>query len=165
MSKTLVILGAGEYGRTIFDIAEQLGFEIVMLDDKIVNYPLSSFVKYVNTNTEFIPAFGSNKLRMEWINRIEENGGKIAVLIHPTAYISPKASVEAGTVVLPGAIINTGTIISRGCIINLGVVIDHDCIIEEGVHVCDGAIIKGNNRITRCEKIEAGVIIERNARK
>lgn len=51
----------------------------------------------------------------------------------------------------------------RGCIINLGAIVDHDCVIEEGVHICLNAIIKGDNRIQRCMKIEAGQVIERSA--
>ena len=66
---------------------------------------------------------------------------------------------------LTGAIINTGTRIGKGCIINLGATVDHDVIIEDGVHLCIRCIIKGENRISRCEKIEAGEIIERATRK
>lgn len=164
MSKTLVILGSGGYGRTICDIAEQLEYEIVQLDDAFSNHPLSSFCEYINGNTEFIPAFGNNEFRMKWINKIEESGGNLALLIHPTAYISPKASVKRGTVILPGAIVNTGSKIGKGCIINLGVVVDHDVILEDGVHLCVRCVVKGNNIISYCEKIEAGKIIERATR-
>ena len=33
MNKQLVILGSGGYGRTVYDIAEQLGYSITVLDD------------------------------------------------------------------------------------------------------------------------------------
>ena len=42
-----------------------------------------------------------------------------------------------------------------------GTEVDHGCIIEEGVHVCLGAIVKGENRIEKCSKIEAGEVVER----
>ena len=44
----------------------------------------------------------------------------------------------------------------KGCIINLGATIDRDFIIEYGVHLCVRCIINGENRISRCEKIEVG---------
>lgn len=66
-----------------------------------------------------------------------------------------------GSVILPNSIVNTGTKVGVGCIVNLGAIIDHDCTIENGVHVCVGAIVKGNNVIGKCTKIEAGEIIER----
>ena len=157
----LVILGAGGYGNTVRDIAEQLGYTaITVLDDSIAERPLASFVDYLEENTEFIPAFGNNEFRMEWIKRIEKAGGRLATLIHSTAYISPKASIYPGTVILPHAIINTDTVVEKGCIINLAAVVDHGCIIEEGVHICLGAIVKGENRVKTLSKIEAGEVIE-----
>ena len=164
MNKKLIILGSGGYGRTVYDIAEQLGYSITVLDDADEEHPLASFVCYIEDNTEFIPAFGNNEFRLQWINSIEEAGGKLATLIHPSAYVSPKAQVSAGCVILPGAIVNTGSKVGKGCIINLGATVDHDVVIEEGVHLCLRCIVKGENRISRCEKIEAGEIIERATR-
>lgn len=164
MKKKLVILGAGGYGRTVYDLAEQLGYTITVLDDSDQEHPLASFSRYIDDDTEFIPAFGNNEFRLQWINRIEEAGGKLATLIHPSAYVSPKAQVSTGCVILPGAIVNTGSKVDKGCIINLGATVDHDVVIEEGAHLCVRCIVKGANRISRCEKIEAGEIIERATR-
>lgn len=159
--KNLVILGAGGYGRTVQDLAEQLGYTCTALDDSTPLHPLSSFIDFVEEGVKFIPAFGNNEFRLSWCDRITQAGGKLATLIHPTAYVSPKATINPGTVILPHAIINTDVVINRGCIINLGAVIDHGCIIEEGVHICLGAIVKGENRIERLSKIEAGEVVER----
>lgn len=164
MNKKLIILGSGGYGRTVYDIAEQLGYSITVLDDSNQEYPLASFSRYIDDDTEFIPAFGNNEFRLQWIHRIEEAGGKLATLIHPTAYVSPKAEVSIGCVILPAAIVNTGCKVGKGCIINLGAAVDHDVVIEDGVHLCVRCIVKGENRISHFEKIEAGEIIERATR-
>lgn len=163
--KKLLILGAGGYGRTVADVAEQLGYSTIVLDDADPDHPLSSFKAYINSSISFIPAFGNSTFRLEWINRIEENGGQLASLIHPTAYISPTATISQGTVILPHAIVNTDVVVGKGCIINLGAIVDHGCILEEGVHICLGAIVKGENRIEKCNKIEAGEVAERGTRK
>ena len=157
----LVILGAGGYGRTVADVAHQLGYSTIVLDAADSDHPLSIFSSYIDENTSFIPAFGNNAFRIEWINRIEESGGQLATLIHPTAYVSPTATISHGTVILPHAIVNTDVVINRGCIINLGAIVDHGCILEEGVHLAPGAIVKGENRIEKCSKIEAGEVVER----
>lgn len=164
MNKKLIILGSGGYGRTVYDIAEQLGYSITVLDDADEEHPLASFAQYLEDATEFISAFGNNAFRLQWMEKIEEAGGKLATLIHPTAYVSPKAQVSTGSVILPGAIVNTGSKIGKGCIINLGATVDHDVVIEDGVHLCVRCIVKGENCIPRCEKIEAGEIIERATR-
>lgn len=162
--KRLVILGAGGYGRTVKDIAEQLGYSTIVLDDAAPAHPLSTYQSYIDSLTSFIPAFGNNIFRMEWINRIEESGGLLSTLIHPTAYVSPTATINPGTVILPHAIINTDVVVSKGCIINLGAIVDHGCILEEGVHICLGAIVKGENYIERLSKIEADEVVERGSR-
>ncbi len=150
MNKKLIILGSGGYGRTVYDIAEQLGYSVIVLDDSDQEHP--------------IPAFGNNEFRLQWIDRIEEEGGKLTTLIHPNAYVSPKAHVSTGCVILPSAIVNTGSKVGKGCIINLGATVDHDIVIENGVHLCVRCIVKGEKRISHCEKIEAGEIIERATR-
>lgn len=157
----LVILGAGGYGRTVADVAEQMGYICTVLDDSLPAHPLSSFIDFVGDGVEFIPAFGNNEFRLSWCENITTAGGALAMIVHPTAYVSPRASVSSGTVILPHSVINTDVVINRGCIINIGALIDHDCVIEEGVHVCLGAIVKGENRIPRCIKIEAGEVVER----
>ena len=159
--KQLVILGSGGYGHTVADIAEQLGYNILFLDDSLPGHELSSFSSYIDDQTEFILAFGNNEFRLSWCDRITQAGGKLATLIPPTAYVSPKATINPGTVILPHAIVNTDTLIERGCILNLGAIVDHGCIIEEGCHICIGAIVKGENHLPRCIKIEAGEVVER----
>lgn len=161
----LIVLGSGGYGRTVVDIAHQFGYSTIILDDSNPAHPLSSFSSYISGDTEFIPAFGNNDFRMEWINRIEESSGQLATLIHPTAYVSPTATINPGTVILPHAIINTDVVVGKGCIINLGAIVDHGCILEEGVHIAPGAIVKGENRIEKYSKIEAGEVVERGTRK
>ena len=102
----------------------------------------------------------NNAFRLEWIRKIEQSGGRLATIIHPTAYVSQRALIAPGTVILPNAVVNTGVRVEKGCIINLGAIIDHGCVIEEGAHICLGAIVKGDNRVERLMKIEAGEVIQ-----
>ena len=108
MSKKLVILGAGGYANTVKDVSEQLGYDVIaMLDDRFADRTLDSFTKYIADDTEFIPAFGNNEFRLSWCDKITRADGRLATVVHPTAYVSPTASVEKGVVVLPKAVINS----------------------------------------------------------
>lgn len=160
----LIILGAGGYGRTIADIAAQLGYSVFFLDDNsdgsAVIGKCADYREYIDDTTFLYPAFGDNRRRLDWILHILGNGGCIPTLVHPSAYVSPKAIVKMGTAILPNAIINTGCEVECGCIINCGAIVDHDCILEEGVHICLGAIVKAENRIPKCMKIEAGEVVK-----
>jgi len=166
--KRLVILGFGGYGKTIEDIVLSVKMfdEIIFLDDNAkddkVKGVCKDYVNYIDENTWFYPAFGNNNLRVEWIYLLNGAKAQVATIIHPSAYVSSNAVVEAGCAVLPNAAINTTAVVRTGCIINFGAVVDHDVIIEKGVHLCINSVIKARNRIAPFAKIEAGQVIFNN---
>lgn len=162
----LIILGAGGYGKTVADIARQSGKyeQIYFLDDgqetsDLILGTCLEYMKFADGNTEMYPAFGNNEMRLDWMKKLSDAQITLPRLIHATAYVSPTAEVEVGTVVLPLAIINTDCRIQSGCIINCGSIVDHGCVIEEGVHISPGTVIKAENRIPRATKIEAGEVV------
>lgn len=162
----LIILGAGGYGQTVADLACQSGrYESVsFLDDNASGADVvgkcGDFAAFADGNTEMYPAFGNNRGRLNWLDRLEAAKIPLPTIVHTSAYVSPSADIGQGCVVLPGAIVNTGCQVERGCIINCGAIVDHGCVLEEGVHICLGAIVKAENRIPMCMKIEAGQVVE-----
>lgn len=161
----LIILGAGGHGRVVADIAEQTGKydEVIFLDDnsnddKVIG-KCEDYINFKSQDTEMYPAFGNNQGRVEWENKIKEAGIKLAKIIHPVAYVSPKAKVADGCVIMPYASVNTGTVLKKACIINIGAIVDHDCILEEGCHLAPGSIVKGENRVPSCTKIDSGEVV------
>ena len=167
----LIILGAGKYGREIQDIAEQTGRfeEIFFLDDGSdapnVLGKCADFINYIDENTVFHVAFGNNDFREKWITELLNYKAQLVNIIHPTAYISPKAKLGRGVAVMPKAAINTYSVVKDGCMINTGAIVDHDTVINEFSHICVGAIVKADNFIPAKTKIEAGVVIERETYK
>ena len=165
----LIILGAGGYGRTVADVAGQTGeySKILFLDDNSaapdVAGKCAEFERFRDEQTAFYSAFGNNEGRLKWLYRLREAGCVIPTIAHPTAYVSPTAQVEPGVVILPHAVVNTNCVVKSGCIVNCGAIVDHGCVLEEGVHVCMGAIVKAENRIPRCMKIEAGEVVQNRA--
>lgn len=160
----LIILGMGGYGRTIADVAEQTGMyeEIIFLDDQADQAmdTCASYWKYADRDVQMYPAFGNNKLRTEWVEKLKKEGISVPMIVHPFAYVSPKAKLSEGCVVLPYAIINTECHIAEACIVNCGAIIDHGCILEKGVHVAPGGIVKAENRIPAYMKVDSGEVIQ-----
>ena len=130
----LVILGMGGYGRTVADVADQTGRyeEIVFLDDQAEQAfdVCDAYRKYVEEDTEMYPAFGNNELRVAWMDKLKEAKVSIATIVHPLAYVSPRAVLRSG------------------------------CVLEQGVHVAPGAVVKAENRIPAYTKVDSGVVIQ-----
>ncbi|HFU4116537.1 TPA: acetyltransferase [Streptococcus suis] len=147
--KKLAIIGASGHGKVVADIAEKNGYkEIVFLDDfatgECAGYPIVGTSKCIEelTDFEFIIAIGNNKIRASKQCLLPQN--RIATLIHPSAVISRRVVVHAGTVIMAGAVINSDVIIGRGSIINTASSVDHDCKLGDFVHLSPGCHIAGN---------------------
>ena len=82
-----------------------------------------------------------------------------AVIIHATAWVSPEAIVEPGSVVLAGAVVNSGARIGANCIVNSSAVIEHDVVIGAGTHVAPGAVIGGGTHVGEDAAIGLGAAI------
>ncbi len=162
----LLIIGAGGHGQVVADLAAQSGkYEaIAFLDDNATGENIvgkcGDYLQFKAENTEMYPAFGNNEARLQWENRLEQEGIALATIISDRAYVSPKAKIANGSVVMPMAIINTNTVLEKACIINIGAVVDHGCYVEAGCHIAPGAIVKAENRLPRYTKVDSGEAVE-----
>lgn len=180
----LIIIGAGGHGQSVYEIASKLGKyitvygdeNIIFLDDRYsdvldtkqtygaATYQMSGvcndYKKYIDEDTEFYPAFGDNQKRLQWEEEIVQAGGKLATLIHPTAYVAKRATIQPGTVVFPNAMINTGCKIGKACIINMGAIVDHGCVLNDACHINSGAIVMAENNVPKYTKVDSGEVIE-----
>jgi UDP-3-O-[3-hydroxymyristoyl] glucosamine N-acyltransferase len=167
-NRNLIILGSGGHGHVAKEIAEAMGIfdKIDFLDDNPNSVEAIGLCednkKFIEEYSYAIPAFGNNKLRMEWIGKLEKNSFEIPTLIHPTAYISPSATIYPGSVIAAKAVVNTRTRVERGCILSIGSIVDHDAVINLGCHVDCGAIIKSYCIIDSFSKISSDEVIKYN---
>lgn len=164
MIKQLLILGSGQLGRVVAELAKQQEFtDVRFLDDYSHGCEIlgacQEYEQY-KTFTYAYPAFGNDKLRLEWIEKLRIAGFLLPTLIHHTAYVSPTVRMSDAVLVLPKAVIHANTIVGEGTIVNIGVLIDHDVTVNKGAHLCTGAIINPRSNIPEFTKIKAGSIID-----
>lgn len=156
-----VIEAAESAGRTIAGIldradlvgSEVSGYRIIGTDDDIQRYA---------TECEFIVTVGSIKSaekRRLLFDKILRAGAATAVIIASTAYVSKRAHIGPGTVVLHHATINAGASVGENCIINTAANVEHNVTVGAHTHISTGAMVNGDARIGSYSFIGSGAVI------
>ena len=161
----MVLYGASGHGKVIVDILEanDVNIDYIVDDDPRI----SEFLGYeVRRNTgqyqEAIISIGSSQIRKKVVENIKVESYPTAV--HPTAIVSPRASVAEGSVVMQCAIIQSCAQIGRHCIINTGASVDHDCRIADFVHIAPQAVLSGNVEVGECSWVGVGAVVKQGVR-
>ena len=168
--RSLLILGAGGFGQMIKETALVLGYEkVVFLDDAAKGEDVIGMCcDYVLRHSDYpaaVAAFGNNKTRLFWTDKLLEEGYEVPAMVHPSAIVSPSATLEPGCFIMQRVVVNTHTRIERAALINSGAVVDHDSVVCAGAHVGLGSVVKANCTIESGRKVEAGEVIFSTRRK
>ena len=168
MTKRLAILGAGGHARVVADAAEAAGWTVPGLFDRsappgdhpwpVLGDAEALFAQAADFDGAVV-AFGDNDVRLEWTLKLAARGLVLATVIHPTAWVSPRAKLGGGTVVLAQGVVGTGARLGRAVIINTGSSVDHDCTLGDGVHVSPGARLAGGVTVGERSWIGIGAVV------
>lgn len=157
----MYLYGAGGHAKVILDILEAQGYEVAgVVDDnpaltEFMGKPVLHGVKEVSP---VIISIGINGTRRKVVEK-QDPTTVYGTAIHPSAIVSPHATIEEGTVVMQGAIVQTGTQIGKHCIINTGASVDHDCVLENFVHISPHATLCGDVKVGEGTWIGAGAVV------
>lgn len=154
MTGRLAIVGAGGHARVVADAAELAGWRSVdCYDDswpalvRNAAWPVVGSVAHLLSRlSEYegvIVAIGDCRLRAVRHASLRNAGAPLVTVVHPAAWLSPRASVGAGSVLMACAVVNVGAVLGEACIVNTGATVDHDCRIGDAVHVAPGANLSG----------------------
>ena len=143
----MYLYGASGHAKVIIDILRGLDIKIEGLVDD--NHERNEFcgvpvMHDANGLSPMIIAIGNCDIRRRIAQSLCCDFGKA---IHPSAIISPSATIGAGTVVMAGAVINSEASIGAHCIVNTRASIDHESVIEDFCHIAPGCTISGNVHI------------------
>lgn len=175
MSKPgLLLIGAGGHAKSCIDVIEQedkfriiglvgspnevgthvLGYKVLGTDDV-----LSELLNLTQFALIAVGQIGANDLRSTLFSKIANIGFKLPVVISPMTYVSPRAVIGKGTVVMHHATINAGAKIGDNCIINSHVLIEHDVVVEDHCHIATSATINGGSTVGRSSFVGSGSTI------
>src|SRR5699024_4873246 len=137
-----------KYGKRLYDKA------ILKAPIEIVHELLEK-----EPDTKVIIAIGSNRIRKKIADKLSLDSDSYLSIIHPTAVISPSATIGYGIVIMPNAVINEDSKIGDHSIVNTASIIEHDCQIENYVHISPNATLTGAVRVGEGTHIGAGATI------
>ena len=167
----LIIIGAGGHGKVVASCAEDTKRfdEICFLDDsgktEVLGFKVvgktSDIEKFVS-DSQFIVAIGNNEARKNFCQTIENLGGKLATIVHPSVVIGKQAVIENGTFVSANAVINPSAQIGKGAIINTSAVVEHDCVIGDYTHICPAVAIAGTVNVGNFCTLGIGTKVSNN---
>lgn len=164
----LLILGAGQYGSVVKEIARAMGCfgKINFLDDNFGKSQLDNNEMIIGTTDQLeqlkneysyaIPAIGNPLIRLSLIDKLEKMNYKIPVIISPRAYVSPSAKIEKGSVIEPLAGVHANAKIGKATYISMGAVVNHNAVVGDGCHVDSNAVVCSGVLVQEKKKIEAG---------
>ncbi|TDL32512.1 acetyltransferase [Jeotgalibacillus sp. S-D1] len=158
MAKNLILFGCGGHAKVIIDLIEHIPhYRLFGLIDDDPNrskhfqgYPILGDTSCISKITAPIHggliAIGDNWSRKKVADKIKRENKEFPfiVLIHPTAYISPRCDIGAGTVIMAGAIVNSDVKMGEHCIVNTLGSVAHDTVIGDYSSVGPGAHLGGN---------------------
>ena len=175
LKNDLVLIGAGGHARSCIDAIEQEGkFRIAGLvgvseevGSRVLNYDV------IGTDAELYELAARFKYALITLGQIASSEDRIRLfhlalkvgfvlptIIAPSAYVSPHATIGAGSIIMHGAIINADAAVGRNCIINSRALIEHGSQVADHCHISTGAILNGNTSISIGSFIGSGATIK-----
>lgn len=157
MNRNLILVGGGGHCKSVIDVAESAGYNILGILDmpedigkSVLAYKVigtdDDIPQYVD-KAEFLITVGFIKnpaIRIRIYNKIKEAGGKLATIVASTARVSKYATIGEGTVIMHQAFVNAGAQIGANCIINTFSNIEHDAHVGDQCHISTGTMVNGD---------------------
>lgn len=146
----LAIVGAGGHSLVVAEWARASGrFKTIRrFDDSLAEgRKLSDCQSLDPARWSIVFGFGHNEGRLRRAEAFGELGFSFPVIAHPSAIISPTATIGDGTVLAPGTIINAEAVLGEHCIVNTAASVDHHCELADGVHIAPGARLAGGVKV------------------
>lgn len=172
MVDSLVVVGAGGFGREVLDVVDAMNavgptWDVIgVADDAPTESNLTRLadrgVRYVgtleqlaasDTRCAYVIGVGSTAVRRRLADRLDAAGFHAATVVHPSVTSGFRVTIGEGSVVCAGVRLTTNIAIGRHVHLNLNATVGHDSAIGDFVSVNPLASISGD-----CT-IEDGVLI------
>ena len=168
-TRPLVILGTHQLAPEIADVAEQSGWTVAAFienmdrsrcSETIEDLPILWIDELRDLRDTHVAVGGlGTTRRSRFTDEAAALGMTFATVIHPSAVLSPRATVGAGTVIGVRAVVATRATIGEHVFLNRGAMIGHHTSLGDHVSVQPGAIVAGACRVGSGTWVGIGAIV------
>lgn len=170
MSSSIVVIGAGGFGREVVDVIEAIAAastaagqeapwdllgvvddtpsdaNLERLADRSVRHlgSLDDFLAAGHSGVSYAVGIGAPAVRRRIAERCDGAGLEAATLVHPSATMGAQVTVGAGSVLCAGVRLTTNIQLGRHVHVNLNSTIGHDTIVGDYVSLNPLASISGD---------------------
>ena len=158
--KSLLIIGSGQYGHLVKELAEDCGYEkIAFLDDNslVAIGKVSEAERFRGEYADVVVAIGNPAVREKLVYELEPML-RLAMLIHHSAYVSRSAVIGVGCIIEPGAVVQTAAQLGKACIVNAGAVVNHNSTVEDYCQVDCNAVVAARALVPKGTKVMSGTV-------
>lgn len=167
MGQRIVVVGVGGMGREAAAwVADLPGDDEVVgiLDDdpahhgtQVAGLPVLGGVDWVTRHPDVavVPSLGAPAARARLVGNLEAVGIELFTVVHPSATIGPRVTIEPGAIVCPGVLLTCDIRIGRAAILNYGAMVGHDGDIGACAFVAPGVHLAGN--VIVGEQVDVGI--------
>ena len=149
--KPLLIIGAASFGRLVSVLAHECGRSVAGFIDDTTDGPdvlggtPDLGVALLPSAYELVMAIGYRHLeaRFALYTRLRDAGFRFPALVHPSARISPHASVGEGSLVMAGADVDAFSVVGEACVLWPRSVVSHDNRIGSNTFISPAATLCG----------------------
>ena len=168
MKDKLLLVGAGGFGRVVLEHASgeydcaflDDGPEAgTVIDDAVVLGKTSDLAKWYGEYKLLVVTIGNNALRERIFAEARKIGYTFPNIIHPSAYISPRAQLGSGSIILNNAVIQNGSKAGDGLIMNPGAELHQDSTVGSNVLIYTNSVIRSLTHVGDRAWIGANAVI------
>ena len=173
--KKIFLIGSGGHFNSCQDVIKSIKkFKIIGFVDKKKNSSKIG-LKYLGNDSKInllkkkkiytniaVGQINNLEIRKNIFEKFKKFEFKFPKIISPNAYVSKKAIIGDGSIVMHGAHVGPNARIGLNCIINTKTIIEHDVEVGDHCHISTGSIVNGHSTIGNQSFIGSGTIIRQN---
>lgn len=174
----VLLVGGGGHCRSVIEVLEQCKILVagIVHGNDCAFEPVFSFpplgrdadlprlrAKYAKALVT-VGQINTSRIRQKLFNLLETMKFEFPIPISPQAWVSSRANLACGTIVMHQALVNAGAKIGKNCIINNRAIVEHDCRVGDHCHIAVGAILCGGVQVDEGSFVGANAVVREGVR-